>query len=367
MKFVIFGLSVSSSWGNGHATLWRGLIRSLGARGHVTHFFERDVTYYANHRDLTEIRGGILHLYSNWDSVRATAEEHLRDADVSIVTSYCPDAHAAAALAFDSPVSLRTYYDLDTPVTLSRLDSGENVDYIGPRGLQDYDLVLSYTGGAALVELETRLGARKTAPLYGHVDPAIHRPASSAEQYRCDLSYIGTYAPDRQQTLADLFIEPARRCPERRFCLAGAMYPAAFPWTDNILFVRHLAPSEHPSFYCSSRLTLNVTRAAMAKMGYCPSGRLFEAAACGTPILTDWWEGLDEFFELNSEILTAHGSTDTIAALELPDSQLRRIARAARDRTLEEHTSEVRAIQLERILEESLNASDPVSRESVEV
>ena len=268
-----------------------------------------------------------------------------------MVTSYCPDALAAADLAFSSPVPLHTFYDLDTPVTLSRLESGEAVDYIGPRGFRDYDLVVSYTGGQALEQLRSRLGAPAAVPLYGHVDPDVHRPSPPIEHYRSDLSYIGTYADDRQQTLEALFIEPARRLPESRFCVAGAMYPDDFPWTDNIFFVRHLPPAEHPAFFSSSRLTLNVTRRAMAEMGYCPSGRLFEAAACGVPILTDSWEGLGTFFEPTSEILVAHGSEDAIGALQFPDAELASIARRARERTLDQHTSAVRARELETILE----------------
>lgn len=360
MKLVIFGLSVSSSWGNGHATLWRGLCRSLIARGHEIHFFERDVPYYANHRDLNQLPGGHLHLYPDWSSIVSGARRHLSDADVSMVTSYCPDALAATELAFDSPVPLRTFYDLDTPVTLDRLDAGQKVDYIGPRGLFDFDLVLSYTGGEALTELQTRLGARAAVPLYGHVDPTVHRPAEPIERFRADLSYLGTYAEDRQQALLQLFIEPARRTPQRRFCLAGALYPQEFPWTDNIFFVRHLPPAEHPQFYCSSRLTLNITRRAMAEMGYCPSGRLFEAAACGAPILSDAWAGLEQFFRPGSEILVAHTTEDALSALELSDRELKAIARAARERTLAEHTADVRAQELETILQNARTAASPV-------
>jgi spore maturation protein CgeB len=351
MKLVIFGLSISSSWGNGHATLWRGLCRALAARGHEIHFFERDVPYYARHRDLTDLAGGHLHLYPDWTSIAPLARRHLSDADVSMVTSYCPDALAASELGFNSPVPLRTFYDLDTPVTLNRLGSGEPVDYIGPHGLEGFDLVLSYTGGPALKELQRRLGARRAHPLYGHVDPAAHHPVEPVERFRADLSYLGTYAADRQRALLDLFVEPARRAPHRRFCLGGAQYPAEFPWVGNIFFVRHLPPAEHPRFYCSSRLTLNITRRAMADMGYCPSGRLFEAAACGIPILSDAWEGMDRFFEPGREILVAHTTGDASAALELSDAELAAIAYAARERVLSEHTADVRALELETMLE----------------
>lgn len=346
MKFVIFGLTVSSSWGNGHATLWRGLCRALAGRGHRVVFFERDVPYYAATRDLWELPGGRLHLYPEWAEAFPVAARELRDADVGIVTSYCGDALAAGDLLGDSP-ALRVFYDMDTPVTLDVLRSGSEVPYIGERGLADYDLVLSYTGGGALRELRERLGAGRVAPLYGHVDPAVHRPVPPTEQYGCDLSYLGTYAPDRQAALEALFIEPARRLPSRRFMLGGAQYPHDFPWAPNLFYRRHLPPALHPAFFCSSRMTLNVTRRAMAEMGYCPSGRLFEAAACGVPLLSDGWEGLESFFTPGEEILVARTTEEAVEALSSSDAELARMAKAARERTLAEHTSDRRAAQLE--------------------
>jgi spore maturation protein CgeB len=351
MKLVIFGLTLSSSWGNGHATLLRGLFRALVRRGHRVVFFERDTPYYSSHRDLTEMDGVHLELYTCWDEVLPVADASLNGADVGMVTSYCPDGVAASELVLSSNASQRVFYDLDTPVTLERLRGGEGLSYIGPRGLSDFDLVFSYTGGAALDELRSRLGARQVSPLYGSVDPAVHRPVEGAPQYRSDLSYLGTYAEDRQNTLEKLFIEPARRLPDRRFVIGGAIYPGSFPWTDNIYFVRHLPPQEHAAFFCSSTLTLNVTRRAMAEMGYCPSGRLFEAAACGVPILSDEWEGLGYFFETGHEILTARTAEDAVEAIGLPGEQLRKIAKAARDRVLQEHTADHRVTELENALE----------------
>jgi spore maturation protein CgeB len=245
---------------------------------------------------------------------------------------------------------VRAFYDLDTPITLARLKVGEDVGYIGPRGLGEFDLVLSYTGGAALDVLRSNLGARRVAPLYGHVDPDVHRPVAPLDHYRSDLSYLGTYAADRQATLGALFVEAARRRPAQRFLIGGAQYPQDFPWSDNIFFVRHLPPPEHPAFFSSSRVTLNVTRQAMAEMGWCPSGRLFEASACGTPILTDGWDGLDAFFDPGREILVARTTEDAVAALDLSDAELRRIAEASRERTLSEHTSAHRAQELEGLL-----------------
>ena len=350
MKLVIFGLTISSAWGNGHATLWRGLCRALDEQGHDVTFFERDVPYYAAHRDLADPPGCDLRLYEDWPSILDEANSEVADADVAMVTSYCPDGREACALVLDSNAR-RVFYDLDTGVTLSRLRNGETVPYLPEQGLGDFDLVLSYTGGRALTELQAQLGARRVAPLYGSVDPAAHRQVAADDSYRSDLSYLGTYAADRQQRLEQLFIEPARRRPDRKFVIGGSQYPADFPWTSNIFYVSHMPPPYHPAFYCSSLLTLNVTRGAMAEMGYCPSGRLFEAAACGTPILTDSWEGLETFFEPWEEILVANNTEEALEAMDLPRAALARVADAARERTLAEHTAECRARDLERILE----------------
>lgn len=342
MKIVVFGLTVSSSWGNGHATLWRGLLAALARRGHDVTFFERDTDYYRGNRDLHALERGELVIYPDWDAVAARAARAVAEADVALVTSYCPDAAAAERLVLDAPRACRAFYDLDTPVTLAALDENRPA-YVGPDGFSGYDLVLSYTGGPALDALRTRLGARRVAPLYGHVDPAVHRPVARAARFAADLSYLGTYAADRQAALEALFIEPARARPASRFLIGGAQYPADFPWTENIFFVQHLPPPDHPTFFSSGRLTLNVTRRAMAAMGWCPSGRLFEAAACGTAILTDAWPGLDSFFAPGSELIVAHTAADALAAVDLSDAELRRIAEAGRARVLAEHTSDHRA------------------------
>jgi spore maturation protein CgeB len=355
MKIAIFGLAVSSSWGNGHATLWRGLCQALAAMKHQVVFFEKDVPYYAAHRDLARPDGWTLCLYPTWEEVRARAERELAGADVAVVTSYCPDGVAAAELALASPVAVRCFYDLDTPVTLQRLGQGEPVPYIGQRGLSGFDLVLSYTGGAALPELETRLGAARTAPLYGCVDPRVHRPVEATGRVYL-ASYLGTYAPDRQAALEQLLLGPARRMPERAFALGGSLYPEGSEWPANVHHRPHVPPPEHPAFYCSASLTISVTRAPMARMGWCPSGRLFESAACGVPVLSDWWEGLDAFFEPGREILIARSSQEALDAMRRPAVELARIGQAARRRVLAEHTAAARARELVSLLETAAGA-----------
>jgi spore maturation protein CgeB len=250
---------------------------------------------------------------------------------------------------------LKVFYDLDTPVTLARRREGLAVPYLPANGLSEFDLVLSFTGGAALERLRSDLGASRVAPLYGSVDPAVHFPARPREHYQCDLSYLGTYSADRQDAVEELFVEPARLRRDRKFVMAGAQYPEDFPWTENIFFVQHLAPGEHPAFFSSSRLTLNVTREPMKEMGWCPSGRLFEAAACGAPLVSDWWPGLSDFFVPGKEVLIARERREIVQLLSLDRRELAAVGERARRRVLAEHTGDHRALELEALLRHSMN------------
>jgi len=351
MKIVIFGLSISSAWGNGHATLLRGLFRALHEQGHEIHFFERDVPYYASHRDVESLPYAHLHLYADWHENLAQVKSQLADADVAMITSYCPDGRAACELVLNASLPRTVFYDMDTPVTISRLERGEQVDYIPREGFKGFDLVLSYTGGDALHQLKSKFGAHCVAPLYGWVDPAVHHRVEPSHWFESDLSYLGTYSADRQQGLEQFLLAPARQLTGRQFLVAGAMYPDPGSWPANVRYFEHIAPPEHSAFYSSSPLTLNITRASMASMGFCPSGRLFEAAACRTAVLSDWWVGLDTFFTPGEEILIATSTADAIAALQKGSVEWSRIAARAQQRTLDCHTAAIRAQRLVTLLE----------------
>lgn len=353
MRLVVFGLTISSSWGNGHATLWRGLARALSRRGHSLAFFEKDVPYYAEHRDGRSLEGCTLFLYGDWEQASALARLELERADAAVVSSYCPDGRAAARLVLSSPARCRAFYDLDTPVTLARLRAGESVDYLPEGGLGDFDLVLSYSGGPSLSELRRVLHAERVAPLYGCVDPEVHHPAPPEPEFQADLSYMGTWAAERDEAVQRLFVGAAERLPERRFLIGGALYPRSFPWRDNIWYTQHVPPARHAAFFSSGGLTLSIARKAMAENGWCPSGRLFEAAACGAAMISDAWAGLEHFFEPGEELLVARSTDDVVAALELPAEVRMRLARAARQRVLREHTAERRADQLIELLREA--------------
>jgi spore maturation protein CgeB len=354
VKLTFIGLTISSSWGNGHATPYRALLRGLAARGCELVFYERDVHYYYERRDLADCDYCRLELYADWDQVRARALRDVADSDAVILGSFVAQGARIAddLLALHRP--LRVFYDLDTPVTLARLAQGKR-DHLRADQLREFDLVLSFTGGGTLDVLARDHGARLARPLYGCVDPDLYRRTAKRAHFRSDLSYMGTYSADRQEKLDALFLEPARRRPRKLFLLAGALYPWEWGpyWPRNVARMEHVAPGDHPAFYSSSRLTLNLTRSTMATYGYCPSGRFFEAAACGTPIVSDTWEGIETFFRDGEEIFLADGPGDVLAAMDRTDAELARVAARARERTLAEHTGAHRAEQLLAYLEEA--------------
>jgi spore maturation protein CgeB len=352
LRITIFGLTLSSSWGNGHATPYRALIRALARGGHRVVFYEKDVDYYAKRRDFERWEHCDLVLYRDWDSKRKQALAYAAESDVVLVASYCPEGARIADDILELVGPVRVFYDLDTPITLTKLRSGD-LDYLRAAQIPEFDLYLSFTGGRILEQLEAAWGARRARPLYGCVDPDQYRRTPVIEKFRCSLSYMGTFAEDRQAKLEQLLLEPVRRMPQQEFVLAGSLYPPQWEWPQNLRRFEHIAPGEHPAFYSSCRVTLNITRAGMAEWGYCPSGRFFEAAACGAAIMSDGWEGLQSFFRDGEEILLVNSAEDVSAGCELPDEELARVAARARQRTLDEHTGERRAQELLRWLDEA--------------
>jgi spore maturation protein CgeB len=363
VKITIFGLTISSSWGNGHATPYRALVRALDRLGHRIHFFEKDVPYYSAKRDFDFCDYCELTLYPDWANIRGHALSVAAGSDVVITASYLPEGQYINDEVLDLARPLHVFYDLDTPVTLKNMRHS-GVEYLAARQICVFDLVLSFTGGNAITELEQEYGARLVRPLYGCVDPDDYIRTNAAPDFSCDLSYMGTYSSDRQSKVDELFLEPSRRHPEKQFLLAGSLYPWQWQWPENVRRIEHVAPSDHAHFYSSSRLTLNITRGDMAANGWCPSGRFFEAAACGTPLITDTWQGLDSFFDLQNEIRVVSNPDDVQEALRMPDSQLQSMASRARQRTLDEHTGTVRARQLLNYLEEARSSTTvPIQKE----
>jgi spore maturation protein CgeB len=271
----------------------------------------------------------------------------LADADVAIVGSYFPDGIAATAELLESPASIKAFYDIDTPITVSKLQAGDE-EYLRRDQVPGFDIYFSFTGGPVLREIENNFGARRAVPLYCSFDPSRYRLCEMDTKYQCDLSYMGTYAPDRQEKLEQLLCGPAEHLPEEKFMIAGPQYPREIRWPKNVKHIIHLEPKFHPPFYCSSRFTLNLTRNQMVHMGYSPSVRLFEAAGCGAAIISDSWAGLESFFVPGEEILLAGSSEEVIRYLrEISEHEARVIGRRAQERVLAEHSAERRAIQFE--------------------
>lgn len=356
MKITIFGLTLSSSWGNGHATPYRAILRALKRLRHQVTFYEKDVDYYSRHRDFFAPDFCRLVFYSDWADIRTRALAETAASDAVIVGSYCPEGQQICddVLALDRPV--RVFYDLDTPITLAKL-AGNSCEYLRRDQMPEFDLYLSFTGGQILSTLEHDYGVQRAAAIYGCVDPDVHHRRDHDARYQCDLNYMGTYAADRQQKLESLFLEPARRMMQKQFVLAGSLYPWDWHLPENVRRFEHIPPGDHPAMYSSCRATLNITRDGMARAGFCPSGRFFEAAACGTPILTDWFEGLDTFFDPGEQILIVNNTDDVIAAIRMDDSDLARVAARARERTLAEHTGDNRARELVRCIQEARPSS----------
>jgi spore maturation protein CgeB len=351
MKIVFYGLTITSSWGNGHGTTYRSLCKALAARGHQITFVEKDVEWYRSNRDLPAPPYARVRLYEDWAAEASQLVELSRDADAIVIGSYFPDAVAATDALLQAGCGPVLFYDIDTPITLAALRSTGRTEYLETRLIPHYAAYLSFTGGPSLRELETRFGSPRAIAFYCSVDPDLHKPTPLKIEFACALSYLGTYAPDRQPKLMNLLNGAASHMPAERFIVAGPQYPSGVPWSDNVERIIHLSPPEHPAFYSSSRFTLNLTRDDMVAAGYSPSVRLFEASACGAAILSDPWPGLDEFLTPGSEILLPADALDVATIMrDLSESERHAIGQRARDRILSEHTSAHRAQQFEAIV-----------------
>ena len=349
LRIVIFGLSITSSWGNGHATTYRSLTRALSARGHSVRFFEHDVPWYADNRDLPHPPYAQTELYDDISDLTRFSEQ-IEAADVVIVGSYTPNGIDVGNLVLERATGVVAFYDIDTPVTLAALEH-DRCEYLSRDQVGRYNMYLSFTGGPTLTRLEREFGSPMARPLYCCVDPDMYSPSEQAIVW--DLGYLGTYSCDRQSALETRLLDAARAWPGGRFVVAGPQFPDEIAWPFNVERIVHLPPAIHANFYSAQRFTLNVTRAAMVRAGYSPSVRLFEAAACATPIISDVWEGLGEFFRPGEEILISECGADTLSYLkELPRETAVRIGARARARVLSSHTADHRASQLESYVSE---------------
>ena len=344
LSITILGLSITSSWGNGHATTFRALVRELVAAGHDVLFLERDQPWYASNRDLAQPPWGRTELYGSLEELNDRFAAEVRDADLVIVGSYVPQGDQVGDWVQRTAQGRTAFYDIDTPVTLAKLARGEH-EYLRPDQIAGYDLYLSFTGGPTLRKLEREFGSPRARVLYCSVDPQLYFPED--HEMAWDLGYMGTYSDDRQPGVDRLLLQPAREWRQGRFIVAGPQYPASIAWPANVEYRPHLPPAEHRAFYNRQRFTLNITRADMIRAGWSPSVRLFEAAACGVPIISDRWDGLETLLAPGREIVLADTAAEVLAVLRGMDEDERlAMARRARARILAEHTAAHRAEQL---------------------
>lgn len=351
MKIVIYGLTITSSWGNGHATTYRSLLKALHRRGHTAHFIEKDVEWYRSNRDLPEPDFCTVQLYDDWSTDAKAIIDASAGADAIVVGSYFPNAIALTRALLDAGRKPLLFYDIDTPITITSLRANGATEYITAALIPYYAAYLSFTGGPILAELEKQFGSPWAVPFYCSVDSELYKPVRSREMFRCDLSYLGTYAIDRQSKLTRLLGSVAALLPQRQFLIAGPQYPNDIEWGPNVRKMIHVSPPKHPEFYSSSRFTLNLTRSDMVTAGYSPSVRLFEASACGTAIFSDCWNGIEQFLTPGEEILLPSDEYEVAALLTgMSDHDRIRIGQRARERILAEHTSEHRAQEFENVI-----------------
>ena len=351
MKIVVFGLTLTSSWGNGHATTYRALLKALARRGHRILFVEKDVEWYRSNRDLPCPDFCSVELYADWAKDGGRIIQLSLDADAIVVGSYFPDAIAASQILFAKVRCPVMFYDIDTPITLNKLRESGGSEYLDGDHIPFYSAYLSFTSGPALLELETRFGARRAIAFFCSVDPEMYHPTPEKMEFQCALSYLGTYALDRQNKLMELLDRAAGLLPQDKFLVAGSQYPPALTWRENVKRITHVAPADHPAFYSSARFTLNLTREDMVAAGYSPSVRLFEASACGAAIISDPWPGMEEFLTPGEEVLISSSGEEVARILGgLSDEQRRRMGAQARDRILATHTSDHRAIAFEEVV-----------------
>lgn len=343
LDIIIIGLSLSSSWGNGHATTYRSLIKGLHGEGHEVTFLEQEVEWYASNRDITSSPHCSLHFYDNLDDLKKKFREKIRFADVVIIGSYVQEGVQVSEFVLRNAEGIVAFYDIDTPITLTKLNMND-YEYIHPDQIPEFDIYLSFSGGEVLNILERDFKATLAKPLYCSVDTDLYY--SEVKEKNWQLGYLGTYSMDRQPTLDKLLVEPAKRLTNHDFVVTGPKYPVDIEWPPNVERMAHLPPTEHRDFYNRQHFTLNVTRDAMIKTGFSPSVRLFEAAACGTPIISDSWEGLDAFFEPGKEILVAESADDVVRYLQYSVNEMERISNLAKERVLKNHTSHQRAREL---------------------
>lgn len=351
LTIAFFGSSLVSAYWNGAATYYRGILRELAARGHRITFYEPDAFERQEHRDIPEPDWARVVVYPATTEGVAHSLAEARDADLVVKASgvgIFDELLEASVLDLRRPGGLIAFWDVDAPATLDRLESQPR-DPFRPL-ISQYDIVFTYGGGDPVVQAYRRFGARDCVPVYNALDPSTHHPVLPDPRFAGDLGFLGNRLPDREARVEEFFLKPATQLPERRFLLGGSGWEDK-PSPANVSTLGHVYTRDHNAFNCTPLAVLNVNRESMARYGFSPATRVFEAAGAGACLITDAWEGIELFLEPGREVLVARHGDDVAERLrELTPERARQIGQAALRRILSEHTYAHRAAQVETVL-----------------
>jgi spore maturation protein CgeB len=351
LDIAFFGSSLVSAYWNGAATYYRGIIRNLAERGHRITFYEPDAFERQQNRDMDDPEWARVVVYPATEEGVSRVLDEARGADLVVKASgvgVFDELLEAAVLDLRRPDGLAIFWDVDAPATLDRMANDPNDPFraLAPR----YDLVFTYGGGEPVVQAYRRFGARECVPIYNALDPTTHHPVPADPRFEADLSFLGNRLPDREARVEEFFLKAAALAPGRRFLLGGNGWGDK-PMPSNVSYLGHVYTRDHNAFNCTPQAVLNISRASMARYGFSPATRVFEAAGAGACLLTDAWEGIELFLEPDWEVLVAESGEEVAGKLqELNPERARQIGEAARRRVLSEHTYAHRAAQVESIL-----------------
>jgi spore maturation protein CgeB len=353
MKIAFFGSSLVSAYWNGACTYYRGIVRGLDARGHRIAFYEPDAFERQAHRDIEDPEWAEVVVYEAREEravrdVIATAA----DADVVVKASgvgVFDEVLEQAVAELEGP-ALRIFWDVDAPATLAAMEADAENPLRGPIGR--YDLVLTYGGGQPVIDRYAALGARTCVPIYNALDPEAHHPEAPRPELACDLAFLGNRLPDREERVEEFFFRAVEALPQRSFLLGGNGWEDRVEGLENVRCLGHVPPGDHNALNRSALAVLNVSRESMAANGWSPATRVFEAAGAGACLISDAWEGIEDFLAPDEEVLVARDGAEVAALLaSLDPDRARNIGAAALERVLAEHTYERRAEQVEQVLE----------------
>ena len=357
MRIALYGSSLLSSYWNGAATYYRGILRALAAYGHEICFYEPDAFDRQTHRDIDPPPWCRVVVYPATEAGVRGALAGAADADVVIKASgvgYADDELLAGIMDASRPDALRVFWDVDAPATLAEIRG--QPQHPLRQALGDLDLVLTYGGGAPVTDAYTSLGARACVPIYNALDPATHHPVTPEVRFRSDLTFLGNRLPDREARVGTFFLDPAAALPEQSFRLGGSGW-ADKPVPANVALLGHVPTAAHNALNASARMVLNISRDSMAATGFSPATRVFEVAGAGACLMTDAWAGLELFLTPGREVVAVRDAADVVEAVRsLGAEDTARIGQAGRQRVLAEHTYDRRAVELDRVLTAALAA-----------